>query len=67
MSKQSIIDLIASRDHMTEMEATDLVNETIEEIMELIDSDCVYEIRDVLMKNLGLEPEYLFGLFPTII
>ena len=46
------------RDGMEEQEATDLVRETKEELM---NSRC-YDGADIIMENLGLEPDYIMEI-----
>lgn len=60
MSKQTVINLIADRDSISLGEAKELVNETIELIME----GDIMEADQILADQLGLEPDYLFDLLP---
>lgn len=60
MSKQTVINLIANRDGISFGEAKELVNETIDLI---IDGD-IMEADQILADQLGLEPDYLFDLLP---
>lgn len=60
MSKQTVINLIAERDGISLSEAKELVNETIDLIM---DGD-IMEADQILADQLGLEPDYLFDLLP---
>ena len=49
-----VVKILMERDGMTEQEATDLVKETKEELM---NSQCC-DGADIIMENLGLEPEH---------
>lgn len=60
MSKQTVINLIAERDGISLSEARELVDETIDIIM---DGD-IMEADQILADQLGLEPDYLFDLLP---
>ena len=53
-----VVKILMERDGMTEQEATDLVKETKEELM---NSQC-YDGADIIMENLGLEPDYIMDI-----
>lgn len=61
MTKQDIIKILMRRDHMTLDEAWDLVNETQDEINDLVESGDVdiFAVEDIIKYNLSLEPEFL--------
>ena len=54
----SVVKILMERDGMTEQEATDLVKETKEELM---NSRC-YDGADIIMENLSLEPDYIMDI-----
>lgn len=54
----NVIEILMKRDGLTKEEAKDLISETREEIM----SNDPFEADDILMSNLGLEPDYLFEI-----
>lgn len=54
-----IINLIARRDHISTLEAMDVVNECMEEMEEAVAQGYWQEAEDILMAYLGLEPDYL--------
>lgn len=51
--------ILMERDGMTREEAEKLIAETREEILS---SDHLFEVEDIIMDNLGLEPDYIFDL-----
>lgn len=53
-----IVKILMERDSMSKEEAEELVNETREEVLaaESLDTD------EIIMNNLGLEPDYIFDL-----
>ena len=53
-----VVKILMERDGMTEHEATDLVRKTKEELM---NSQC-YDGADIIMENLGLEPDYIMDI-----
>ena len=53
-----VVKILMERDRMTEQEATDLVRETKEELM---NNQC-YDGVDIIMENLGLEPDYIMDI-----
>ena len=53
-----VVKILMERDGMTEQEATDLVRETKEELMNSRCSDGA----DIIMENLGLEPDYIMEI-----
>lgn len=54
-----ITKILIERDGMTREEAEKLIAETREEILS---SDHLFEVEDIIMDNLGLEPDYIFDL-----
>ncbi len=62
-SKESVIRIIMERDSMSRESAEDTVETTIEELKEAMDEGEDHEsLTDILMDNLGLEPDYLMDL-----
>lgn len=53
-----VVKILMTRDGMTEREATNLVRKTKEELM---NSQCC-DGADIIMKNLGLEPDYIMDI-----
>ena len=53
-----IIKILMERDGMTREDATELIDETREEIL----ASDPWEVEDILMDNLGLEPDYIFDI-----
>lgn len=54
-----IINLIARRDNISTLEATNIVSECMEEMEEAVAQGYWQEAEDILMSYLGLEPDYL--------
>ena len=54
-----IINLIARRDHISTLEAMDIVNECMEEMEEAVAQGHWQEAEDILASYLSLEPDYL--------
>lgn len=53
-----VVKILMERDNMTEQEAIDLVRETKEELM---NNPCSSG-ADIIMDNLGLEPDYIMDI-----
>lgn len=56
---KSIVEILVERDGLTEQEAIERVEETREAIL----SCDPFDADDILMGELGLEPDYMFNLF----
>ena len=54
----SVVKILMERDGMTEQEATDLVRKTKEVLM----NSQYYDGADIIMENLGLEPDYIMDI-----
>ena len=53
-----VVKILMERDGMTEQEAIDLVRETKEELM----NSQYCDGADIIMENLGLEPDYIIDI-----
>lgn len=53
-----VIDILMKRDGISREEATKLVDDTREEILEADP----FDVDDILACNLGLEPDYIFDI-----
>ena len=62
MGKSKVIKLIAERDNIDIMTAEEIVNECVESMQEAIEEGNYAEVDDILMYDLGLEPDYLIDL-----
>ena len=58
-SVNDIINLIARRDHISTLEAMNIVSECMNEMEEAVAQGYWQEAEDILMAYLGLEPDYL--------
>lgn len=57
-----VINILMERDGITENDARDLINNVREEIHEAI-ADGDYDLaEDIMMYDLGLEPDYVFDI-----
>ena len=59
---EEIISILMRRDHLTRIEAYDLIEECREEILNACAEDRYWEAEDILQDYLGLEPDYLMYL-----
>ena len=53
-----VVEILMKRDGMTEQESIDLVRETKEKL--LCNGGCYAD--DIIMENLGLEPDYIMDI-----
>ena len=59
--RNKVAEILCRRDGCTREEAEELIQITIDEIEEAIDD---YEaVCDIMMNNLGLEPDFILDLF----
>lgn len=59
---QEIISILIRRDHLSENEARNLVEDCMEEVETAIAGGRYIEAEDIFMDWLGLEPDYLINL-----
>ena len=62
MNNISIVDILVNRDNISKREAIKLIKETRDEIYEAIYNNDYVTPDEILMDNLGLEPDYLFDI-----
>lgn len=60
MARDRIAAILCRRDGITFKEAEELIKQTIEEMEACNYAPC--ECEDIMMTNLGLEPDYIFDL-----
>ena len=53
-----VVKILMERDGMTEQEAVDITRETKEELL----CNCGCYVDDIIMENLGLEPDYIMDI-----
>ena len=59
----SLVKTLMDRDGISASEAHELVKETVSDIEAALDNNAsTCDIEDILMSNLGLEPDYLFEI-----
>ena len=56
-----VVKILMDRDNIDQENAEALVRETRDEILSL-DEDDVFEIDDIVLDYLGLEPDYVFDI-----
>ncbi len=56
-----VVKILMDRDNIDQENAEALVRETRDEILSL-DEDDVFEIDDIILDYLGLEPDYVFDI-----
>lgn len=60
MGRQRVVDILRRRDHISEAEANELIDQCLDEMAAVAyDSD---ECEDIMAGVLGLEPDYIFDL-----
>ena len=59
---EEIISILMRRDHLTRIEAYDLIEECREEILNACAEGRYWEAEDILADYLGIEPDYLMYL-----
>lgn len=62
MNNISVVDILVNRDNISKREAIKLIEETRDEIYEAIYDNDYVTPDEILMNNLGLEPDYLFDI-----
>lgn len=62
MNNISIVNILVNRDNISKREAIKLIEETRDEIYEAIYNNDYVAPDEILMNNLGLEPDYLFDI-----
>lgn len=62
MNNLSIVNVLVNRDNISKREAIKLIEETRDEIYEAIYNNDYVTPDEILMNNLGLEPDYLFDI-----
>lgn len=60
-SKEDIVKILMDRDDCTEKEAWDIVNETQNQINDVLVLGDTSEVEDILMYELGLELDYVYA------
>lgn len=57
---EEIVSILMRRDHISENEARNIVEQTYEEIQTMLQTECsITDIEDIIYYNLGLEPDYM--------
>lgn len=56
-----VVKILMDRDNIDQENAEALIRETRDEILSL-DEDDIFEIDDIILDYLGLEPDYVFDI-----
>ena len=62
MAKESIKQILIRRDKMTEVEATDLINDAKGQLSDYLAEGDLEGAEDICQEYFGLEPDYLMEL-----
>ena len=62
MVRNRVVQILMDRDNMTEAEAIRLVEGTRSELEDAMYGTSLTDVEDIIMLNLGLEPDYLFDI-----
>ena len=57
-----VVEILMERDGLTRTEAEELVEDTRSELIEAAEGTSCLEADEIIMNNLGLEPDYLFDI-----
>lgn len=58
----NLIELLMRRDHISRKEATEMLFTCREDINRAVEEGNYYEVDDIIMDDLGLEPDYLYDI-----
>lgn len=58
---KEIIEILMNRDGISYGDAKEAYMECKSEIMEAIDCGSIFDVEEILMSELGLEPDYIFN------
>lgn len=61
-ARNRVVRILMHRDGITEEEAVSLVEHTASEIYDAIEGTNCMEPEDIMMDELGLEPDYMFDI-----
>lgn len=58
----NLVELLMRRDHISREEATGMLFTCREDINRAVEEGNYYEVDDIIMDDLGLEPDYLYDI-----
>ena len=61
-ARNRVVRILMHRDGLTEEEAVNMVEDTVSEIYDAIEGTNCMEAEDIMMDELGLEPDYIFDI-----
>ena len=61
-AKNRVVRILMHRDGLTEKEAVSRVEDTASEIYDAIEGTSCMNPEDIMMEELGLEPDYIFDI-----
>lgn len=60
--KNDIIEILMRRDHISRKEATEMLFTCREDIDRAFEEGNYYKVDDIIMNDLGIEPDYLYDI-----
>ena len=61
-ARNRVVRILMHRDGLTEKEAVEMVENTASEIYDAIEGTSCVEPEEIMMNELGLEPDYIFDI-----
>lgn len=61
-ARNRVVRILMRRDGLTEKEAVDMVEDTVSEIYDAIEGASCMNLDEIMMEELGLEPDYIFDI-----
>jgi len=61
-ARNRVVRILMHRDGLTEKEAVSRVEDTASEIYDAIEGTSCMDPEDIMMEELGLEPDYMFDI-----
>lgn len=61
-ARNRVVRILMHRDGLTEKEAVSRVKDTASEIYDAIEGTSCMDPEDIMMEELGLEPDYIFDI-----
>jgi hypothetical protein len=62
MANNRVVQILMDRDNITEAEAIAMIEDCRSELYDAMCGTSLLDVEDVIMCNLGLEPDYLFDI-----
>ena len=62
MARNRVVQILMDRDGVTEEQALSMVEDCRSELEDAMYGTSLTDVEDIIMLNLGLEPDYLFDI-----